>query len=128
MKKISFIIVGGMIALASCTNNNATDPAKQQAHIDSIVNSFVDGQKATLQKVCDDQIMTAAQDSAKMIIEKEKKGVVHHIIHKVVKKEEPKVVPPNTNMGRKTDPATGVNNGRKTEATQAQGVNLGRKH
>ncbi len=128
MKKISFIIIGGVIALASC-NNKGIDPAKQQAHIDSVVNSFLDSKKADLQKMCDDQIMQAAQDSAKMILEDEKKKGMHHWAPKpVVKKEEPK--PVVGNQGKKTDAnaASGTNMGKKTDANVSQGVNLGKKH
>jgi hypothetical protein len=107
----------------------AVDTAKQQAHIDSVVNAFLDTQKATLQKTCDDQIMQAAQDSAKIIIEKEKKGI-HHVAHVAKKVETKPVVAPNTNQGKKTDAnaAAGTNGGKKTEANAAQGVNMGKKH
>jgi hypothetical protein len=95
MKKIFFIIIGGTIALASCNNAPKVDLVKQQAHIDSVVNDFVNSKKAELDKMCNDNIMAAAQDSAKMILEKEKAGM-HHVWHKpapVVKKDEPKKSP-----------------------------------
>ncbi len=95
MKKISFIIVCGAIAFASCKNGANVDTTKQQAHIDSVVNAFLDTQKATLQKNCDDNIMQAAQDSAKEILENEKKMGMHHWAPKpVVKKVEPKSTTP----------------------------------
>ena len=93
MKKISLVIIGGAIALASCNNMPTLDTAKQQGHIDSVVNAFLDAKKADLQKVCDENIMQAAQDSAKMIIENEKKGMHHVVQHAkaVVKSTKDKI-------------------------------------
>ena len=121
MKKISFIIIGGAIALASCKNTPAVDPAKQQAHIDSVVNSFLDGKKAELQKMCDDNIMQAAQDSAKMILEKEKKGM-HHVSQAPVKKSTPATVgngKPSMTGG--TSNSTIIGNGKPSMTAGAPG-------
>ena len=128
MKKISFIIICGVVAFASCKNGANVDTTKQQAHIDSVVNAFLDTQKATLQKTCDDNIMQAAQDSAKVILEEEKKKGMHHWAPKpVVKKEEPKPVAPTGATGR-GNTTTGTATGRATTTSgqQSQGKATGR--
>ena len=129
MKKISFIIIGGAIALASCNNQPTVDTAKQQAHIDSVLNSFLDSKKADLQKMCDDNIMAAAQDSAKMILEKEKKGI-HHVAAKPVAKKVETQPAVNVPTGRTNVGTVGTPTGRQTNTTtgaQSQGTPTGRQ-
>ena len=129
MKKISFIIVCGAIAFASCKNGANVDTTKQQAHIDSVVNAFLDTQKATLQKNCDDNIMQAAQDSAKVILEEEKKKGMHHWAPKAEpKKVEPAKPAAPTGATGRGNTTTGTATGRATTTSgqQTQGKATGR--
>jgi hypothetical protein len=128
MKKISYIVLGGMLVFAACQPNNTQDAAKIQHTIDSTAAELAKPEIEKMQKACDDEIMQAAMDSAKVIMEHAKKGVVHHSapVKPIIKK----VVPPaNTNLGKKTDAtaAQGTNMGKKTDATAAEGQNLGKK-
>jgi hypothetical protein len=113
MKKISFILFGAAVAFASCTPP-AANPAAQQAHIDSIVNEFLDAKKVELQKVCNDNIMAAANDSAKVIIEKAKKGVkvvVHHAPPKAVVKHVEPTKPATVGNGKPSMTGNNTNSG-----------------
>ncbi|MFM2225998.1 MAG: hypothetical protein RJA07_2200 [Bacteroidota bacterium] len=89
MKKISYIVLGGMLVFAACQPNNTQDAAKIQHTIDSTAAELAKPEIEKMQKACDDEIMTAAMDSAKVIMEHAKKGIVHHA-KAVVKKVEPK--------------------------------------
>ncbi|MEY2830378.1 MAG: hypothetical protein RIQ33_2236 [Bacteroidota bacterium] len=129
MKKISYIVLGGMLVFAACQPNNTQDAAKMQHTIDSTAAELAKPEIEKLQKACDDEIMAAAMDSAKMMMEKAKKGVVHHTKPVVKKADVKPVIVPNTNTGKKTDAnaAQGTNTGKKTDATAAQGQNMGKK-
>jgi hypothetical protein len=135
MKKIAYIIIAAFAVITvACTGNSQQENEKMQKRIDSTVQSFVDSKKDELKKMCDDQLMAAAQDSAKVMMESSKKSThtaAHHTTTKPVVKTVPPVVKPtiapNTNTGKKTDAAVGTNSGKKTEASQAAGVNMGKK-
>ncbi len=134
MKKIAYILISAFaVFTVACTGNSQQDAEKNQKKIDSTVQAFVDSKKGELKKMCDDQLMAAAQDSAKLMMEKSKKGghaPAHHTTKPVVKADPPKSTTPapNTNTGKKTDAAAGTNTGKKTETNQASGVNMGKKH
>ncbi|MEN9522946.1 MAG: hypothetical protein RL065_1323 [Bacteroidota bacterium] len=130
MKKLSYIVLGGMLVFAACQSNNSQDAAQVQHKVDSIANEMIKADVEKLQKDCDDKIMTAAMDSAKVIMEHAKKSNVHHSVKPVPKKETKPAIVPNTNLGKKTDAANanmGTNTGKKTDATATQGQNMGKK-
>ena len=130
MKKLSYIVLGGMLVFAACQPSNTQDAAQVQHKVDSMANEMIKPEVEKLQKDCDDKVMSAAMDSAKVIMEHSKKGTVHHTVKPVTKKETKPAVVPNTNLGKKTDAANanmGTNTGKKTDATAAQGQNMGKK-
>jgi hypothetical protein len=93
MKKISYIVLGGMLVFAACQPNNTQDAAKLQHTIDSTAAELAKPEIEKLQKACDDEIMAAAMDSAKVIMAHAKKGVVHHAVAKPIVKKITDVKP-----------------------------------
>lgn len=78
-----------MLVFAACQPSNTQDAAQVQHKVDSMANEMIKPEVEKLQKECDDKIMTAAMDSAKVIMEHSKKGTVHHTVKPTTKKADP---------------------------------------